>query len=67
MTELHIQFRYISKVSPFYRIFNNLHILVEWCAIDTGHISLYGAIQSLKHSPLPDEDFDTTTDHFNAV
>ena len=36
-------------------------------AVDTGHISLYGAIQSLKLSPLPDEDFDTTTDHFNAV
>ena len=23
--------------------------------------------QSLKHGPLPDEDFDTTTDRFNAV
>ena len=37
------------------------------CTLDTGHISLYGAIQSLKHSSLPDEDFDTTNDHFNAV
>ena len=35
--------------------------------VDTGHISLYGAIQSLKHGFLTDEDFDTTIDHFNAV
>ena len=37
------------------------------CTIDTGHISLYGAIQSLKHDSLTDEDFKTTIDHFNAV
>ena len=35
--------------------------------LDTGHISLYGAIQSLKHGSMQNEDFDTTTDHFNAV
>jgi hypothetical protein len=35
--------------------------------IDTGHISIYGAIQSLKHGSMQNEDFDTTTDHFNAV
>ena len=35
--------------------------------VDTGHISLYGAIQSLKHGSLTDEDFKTTIDHFNAV
>ena len=35
--------------------------------LDTGHISLYGAIQSLKHGSLTDEDFKTTIDHFNAV
>ena len=35
--------------------------------VDTGHISLYDAIQSLKHSFLKVEDFDTTNDHFNAV
>ena len=37
------------------------------CSLDTGHISLYGAIQSLKHGSLTDEDFKTTIDHFNAV
>ena len=35
--------------------------------LDTGHISIYGAIQSLKHGSMQNEDFDTTTDHFNAV
>ena len=38
----------------------------QWI-LDTGHISLYGAIQPLKHSFLKVEDFDTTNDHFNAV
>ena len=36
-------------------------------SLDTGHISIYGTIQSLKHGSLQNEDFDTTTDHFNAV
>ena len=36
-------------------------------SVDRGHISLYGAIQSLKLGSFPDEDFDTTIDHFNAV
>ena len=30
-------------------------------------IFLKRATQSLKHGPLLDEDFDTTTDRFNAV
>ena len=48
-------------------MYKNESDFVPGCPVDTGHISLYSAIQSLKHGSLPDEDFNTTIDHFNAV
>ena len=55
-----------------YLYFSTIHLNAHWSdlaplRVDKGHISLYGAIQSLKYGSLPDEDFNTTIDHFNAV
>ena len=36
-------------------------------SVDTGHFTLYAAIQDLKNDHLPDKDFEPTYECFNAV
>ena len=35
--------------------------------LNTGHISLYGATQYLKHGHLPNKDFDPIQERFNVL